>query len=150
MIHAHQLLGGVVDPAQAWFCRWNDSAWHEIGDGSWRVSFVPAAAGKIVVQAHLKNRMGSSGNSRLYCKARVVQLTPFYRSDFSLYSEAMWEGTPGYGDQVRFLDSPITPFIVVDVQPEHVGHEHMYSVDYMAGDGISGQVGYGSPLVIIG
>lgn len=151
MIFDHKLLGGLVNPAQAWWNNHGDNAFHEVGDGMWRVSFTPLTPGKVIVQAHLKHRMGEGNpHSRLYCKARVVLVAPVYKNDFCLYSEMMFEGAPGYGDQVRFLDAPITPFIVADILESGVGVTHTFAVEYLAGDGIQGQVGYGSPFVIFG
>lgn len=151
MIHAHKLLGGVVDAGQAWFNNTGSNAFVEVGGNSWRVSFTPLAPCTVMVQAHLKHRMGDgSARSRLYCKARVVQVAPVYKNDLALYSEMMFESPDGYGNQVRFLDAPITPFVVVEIGPAGVGVEHTFAVEYLAGDGVQGQVGYGSPLVIFG
>lgn len=149
MIYDHKLLGNCVDGSQAWFN--NAGSFAEVGNGSWRVSFTPTVAGKYMVMTSLKHRMGSgSAEDRLYCKARIVQVSPIYKNDFALFSEAMWEGAFGYGDQVRFFDAPITPFIVVEISSENLNTEHVFAVEYMAGDGVLGQVGYGSPLVIFG
>jgi hypothetical protein len=149
MIYDFKLLGGVVDPAQAWLNDYGDTGWHEVGDGNWRVSFVPTAPGKVMVQAGLsKHRMGAgSAYSRLYSKARIVLVAPVYKNDYVSYSESMWESTSSV---IRFSDCPMVLFLVADITAQAVGLTHTFAVEHMAGDGLHGEVCYGAPFVILG
>ncbi len=151
-IYDYKILGGVVDPTRTWVNAYGDGAWHEVGDGNWRVSFTPTAPGRVLVMANLsKHRIGEgSGHSRLYSKARIALVSPVYKNDYASYQEAIFEGTPGYGDQIRFLDAPLMPFIVVDITEQAVGATHTFSCDQLAGDGLRAEVCYGAPMVIMG
>ncbi len=153
MILVESKLGNCVDAGQAWFCNYGDSAFHEVGQDVvlFRVSFTPIVVGRYLVEAQLKHRMGDgSAHSRLYCKSRIVQVAPFYKSDFALFLEGCFEGAPGQGDQIRFLDTPMCPSAGVLIEESALGTVHTFAVEYMAGDGIQGQVGYGSTLRIHG
>lgn len=151
MIYDFKLLGGVVADNLVWNNNYADSQFHEVGNGNWRVSFTPTAPGKVMVMTHLSRaRMGATGNSRLYFKARIVSVAPVYKNDYVLFGEGCWEGTAGYGDQIRFFDAPTTLFIVADITEEAVGLTHSFAVEHLAGDTLHGEVGYGSPLVLFG
>lgn len=148
----YQLLGGMVDPGQAWWNNTGTNAFVEVGSGlstPWRVSFTPTTPGWYIVDARLKHRMGGGSHyGRLYAKARIVEVAPNYKNDFALYQEAMWETNSG--DLVRFYDAPLPPMVGVYVTAQEVNVQRTFAVEYLAGDGLLGQVGYGSPLVVFG
>lgn len=142
----YKLLGNVVDQGQQWGSSGNTN-WNEVGGTAWRVSFTPTVSGKMKLQAMLHIRSGDgNGHSRLYNKARIVRVAPVYSEQLALNSECMFEGTDGYGDQIRFMDCSRTIF-AVDTAPS-VGAANVYAVQVIGGDGIWVEVSYGSPFML--
>ena len=140
------LLGGTVDQGQIWSYS-GDANWHEAGNGDWRISYLPTSSGKFKITSMLHIRSGDgNGHSRLYNKARIVKIAPVYNSNLAINSECMFEGTPGYGDQIRFFDCSRT-VVAVDDNPS-IGQTNIYAVEIMAGDGLHTEISYGSPLIL--
>lgn len=145
------LLGGLVDPGQVWEYV-GDTGWHEIGNGTWRVCLTPTVLGKVEVLAmpHIRSWDGNgtyTGHYRLYNKLRLVRVSPIRHETLAMSSESLWEGTPGYGDQLRAFDNSRT-VLAVDLSPM-LNQINCYAVEAVAGDGIHIEVAYGSPLRIV-
>lgn len=145
MIYAHTLLGGSATPAMVWANDYGDGLFHEVG-ALLRVSFTPTVAQKYLVHANLKAKMGDgSYRSRLYCKARIVRILPTFKDDLAFYSEALVEFA---GNYIRFFESSRPIFVVDDIPAENLGVVHTYGVEFLAGDGVHGEINYGSPMYI--
>lgn len=142
----HSILGGVVDQAQIWSYSGNAN-WTEVGGGTWRLGYTPTVEGKIKLSAMLHIRSGDgNGHSRLYNKIRIVKVSPSYNAVLSINSESLWEGNPGYGDQIRFFDGSRT-VLAVDSSPS-LDQVNTYAIEIVAGDGLHTEVCYGSPFIL--
>lgn len=146
MAYSYALLGGVVDHNSVWSSS-GDLNWHEVfaaSAGDWTVTVTPVSGQVVKLTASLHIRSGDgNGHSRLYHKFRIKR-----RSDgtiISLDSEANWEGTPGYGDQVRYFDASRS-WVAVDTNPA-LNTANTYCVEVLGGDNLWVEVSYGSTLL---
>lgn len=141
----YSLLLGPRDACDNAWVYSGDSSWHQVT--GWTVTTTPTQAGLIKISAmpHIRSGDGA-GHSRLYNKVRIVRLMPTPKNDIAINSESNWEGTFGYGDQIRFFDASRTVF-GIDTTPV-LGQPNVYGVEVIAGDGLHVEICIGSPLLL--
>lgn len=135
---AYALLGGVINRGNTWVYS-GDALWHEVDNGSWRVSFTPTTGPvELTAFVHIRGGLGSC-HPRIYNKLRIVRVLPSYSDQIMVDSESLIEMTSGC---IAYFDASRT-ITALDTSPVW-GQQNVYAIEMIAGDGLHTEISHGS------